>query len=227
MSSPDQTLESNAYAVAYRLLGDRPAARAVAGIAAERLRQCGGLDRPDWLYLLVEFTLDQTVEPGSYAVAVESDEHSGLRTALRRRLERAAPDERVAASLLHLAGYPVDFVAGVLHRTTEQTVELAGILAPPPGFDYRELGDPELTGRAEREANTRQRRVRRPHWTTIVVLAALVAMVVAATQVTGPRPTLGPPLEEGGLAAVTAPPHWPPHSAAPSAQPRSADPADE
>ena len=31
---------------------------------------------------------------------------------------------------------------------------------------------------------------------------AVVAVVVAATQITGPRPTLGPPLEEGGMGAV-------------------------
>jgi hypothetical protein len=203
VSSPDQTLEANAYAVSYRLLGDRPAARAVAGIAAERLRQCGGMSRPDWLYLLVEFTLDQTVQPGSLGVVPVDDEHSGLRTALRRRLERAAPDERVAAALVHLCGYPVEFVSGVVHRDRDETARLAGILAPPPGFDYRELGDPELTGRSPRREPAR-RGPRRPHWTTVVVVAVLVAMVIAATQVTGPRPTLGPPPEEGSTGVGTA-----------------------
>ena len=97
----DTALETNAYAISYRLLGDRPAARAVAGISAERLRQVGGMTRPDWMYLLVEFTLDQTVEPGVLAVSPNDDDpYTGLRTALRRRLERAAPDERVAGSLI-------------------------------------------------------------------------------------------------------------------------------
>jgi hypothetical protein len=198
----DAALETNAYAISYRLLGDRPAARAVAGIAAERLRQVGGTTRPDWMYLLVEFTLDQTVEPGVLVVPPSDDDpYTGLRTALRRRFERAAPDERVAAALLHLAGYPLDFVADVVHRDADTTTRLAGILAPPPGVDYRDLGDPELTRRepAGRQGTSRRRR---PHWTTLAAVAAVVAVVIAATQITGPRPTLGPPLEEGGMGAV-------------------------
>jgi len=203
VASPDddQTLEINAYAVAYRLLGDRPAARAVSGIAAERVRQAGGVTRPDWLYLLVEFTLDQTVGPGALVSSdPEGDEHSGLRVALRRRLERAAPDERVAGSLVHLAGYPVDFVADVVGRSPDETQQLAGLLAPPPGIAYRDLGDPELTGRVASERRDESRR-RGPHWTTIAALALIIAAVIAATQITGPRPTLGPPLEENGSSA--------------------------
>lgn len=198
----DAALETNAYAISYRLLGDRPAARAVAGISAERLRGVGGMSRPDWIYLLVEYTLDQTVEPGVLAVDPKDDDpYTGLRTALRRRLERAAPDERVAASLLHLAGYPVDFVASVIHRDPATTTRLAGILAPPPGVDYRDLGDPELTRRHPPRVESRRRR-RRPNWTTLAAVAGVIAVVLAATQITGPRPTLGPPLDEGGLGAV-------------------------
>jgi hypothetical protein len=201
----DTALETNAYAISYRLLGDRPAARAVAGIAAERLRQVGGTSRPDWLYLLVGFTLDQTVEPGVLAVGPNDDDpYTGLRTALRRRLERAAPDERVAGSLLHLAGYPLDFVATVVHRTPSTTAGLAGILAPPPGVDYRDLGDPELTRRPPPRREGRPRR-RRPHWTTLAAVAGVVAVLLAATQITGPRPTLGPPFEEGGLGLEVPP----------------------
>ena len=196
----DNALEMNAYAIPYRLLGDRPAARAVSAIAAERLRQNGGMSRPDWLYLLVEFTLDQTVEPGVLAVRPNDDDpYTGLRTALRRRLERAAPDERVAGSLIHLAGYPVDMISGVVNRSPEQTVQLAGILAPPPGVDYRDLGDPELTRRTPVPMGGAQSR-RRPHWTTLIAVAMVVAVVLAATQITGPRPTLGPPLDEGAAA---------------------------
>jgi hypothetical protein len=200
----DSALETNAYAISFRLLGDRPAARAVAGIAAERLRQVGGMTRPDWMYLLVEFTLDQTVEPGVMAVQAHPDDpYSGLRTALRRRLERAAPDERVAGSLIHLAGYSVDWVATVVNRSSEQTVQLAGILAPPPGVDYRDLGDPELTRRpAPTRADTTRRR---PHWTTLAAVAVVIAVILAATQITGPRPTLGPPLDEGSAPAASAP----------------------
>jgi len=201
----DTALETNSYAISYRLLGDRPAARAVSAIAAERLRQAGGMNRPDWLYLLVEFTLDQTVEPGVLAVRPNDDDpYTGLRTALRRRLERAAPDERVAGSLIHLAGYPVDMIAGVVNRSSEQTVQLAGILAPPPGVDYRDLGDPELTRRIPASVGAAQPR-RRPHWTTLIAVAMVAAVVLAATQITGPRPTLGPPLDEGSSAQTEAP----------------------
>lgn len=200
----DTALETNAYAISFRLLGDRPAARAVAGISAERLRQIGGMRRPDWMYLLVEFTLDQTVAPGVVAVEPnEDDPYSGLRAALRRRLERAAPDERVAGSLIHLAGYPVALVASVVNRSPQQTLQLAGILAPPPGVDYRDLGDPELTHRQPTRRSSGRRR-RRPHWTTLAAVAVVAAIVLMATQVTGPRPTLGPPLDEGGLGAPAA-----------------------
>ncbi len=206
----DAALETNAYAISYRLLGDRPAARAVAGIASERLRQVGGTSRPDWMYLLVEFTLDQTVEPGVLAVEPnDADPYTGLRTALRRRLERAAPDERVAGSLIHLAGYPVDLVAAVVNRTPEQTVALAGILAPPPGVDYRDLGDPELTHRSPQRRGQGRRR-RGPHWMTVVAVAVVAAIVLAATQITGPRPTLIAPGDEGSLGALhQAPEHDP------------------
>jgi hypothetical protein len=195
----DTALETNAYAISYRLLGDRPAARAVAGISTERLRQVGGMTRPDWMYLLVEFTLDQTVEPGVMAVRPSDDDpFAGLRTALRRRLERASPDERVAGSLIHLAGYPIELVATVVNRTPEQAVQLAGILAPPPGVDYRDLGDPELTHRRPVRRSDGSGR-RRPRWTTVAAVAVVAAIVLAATQITGPRPTLGPPIEEGGM----------------------------
>lgn len=207
-ATPDAVLETNAYAISYRLLGDRPAGRAVAGIAAERLRQVGGMSRPDWMYLLVEFTLNQTIEPGALAIAPNADDpYTGLRTALRRRLERAAPDERVAGALLHLGGYPIEFVASVVNRSIEQTVALAGVLAPPPGIDYRDLGDPELTRRTPVLATRGQRR--RPHWTTVVVTVLVLLALIVATQLTGPRPTLGPPPTEGGL-GVEAPAPVPP-----------------
>lgn len=209
----DAALETNAYAISYRLLGDRPAARAVAGIASERLRQVGGTTRPDWMYLLVEFTLDQTVEPGVLAVEPSDDDpYTGLRTALRRRLERAAPDERVAGSLIHLAGYPVDLVASVVNRPPEQTVALAGILAPPPGVDYRDLGDPELTHRQPQRRRGPGERRRGPHWMTVAAVALVAAIVLAATQITGPRPTLVPAGDEGSLGAMPLVQHGDPLS---------------
>lgn len=200
----DAALETNAYAISYRLLGDRPAARAVAGIAAQRVRQSGGLERPDWMYLLVGATIEHTLSPATPPPSnPDADPYSSLREALRRRLERAAPDERVAGSLLHLSGYPAEFVAQVVGRDVPHTVELAGVIAPPPGVAYRDLGDPELTHRPP--AAPRRRRRRRPHWTTLAALAVVVAAVIAATQVTGPRPTLGPPVDEGGMGLEAEP----------------------
>lgn len=188
----------NAYAISYRLLGDRPAAAAVAGIAAERLRQSGRAGAPDWLYALVQYTLDQTVAPGAPVVQEQpGDPAASLRAALRRRLARATPDERVAASLIHLAGYTPEFVGQVLGRSSEEATELAGVLAPPPGVAYRDLGDPQLT--RSRTATEAPRRARRPGVTTVLVILVLVAAVLVATQITGPRPTLGPPVDEGGL----------------------------
>jgi len=200
-----QTLEANSYAVAYRLLGDRPAARAVAGIAAQRLRQAhpGAMVPDDWLVMLTDYTIDQTVGPAALGADEDpADPHSGLRRALRRRLERATKEERVAGALIHLAGYPPDFVAAQLGTTPEQVRSLAGVLAPPPGVAYRDLGDPELTGVARPTgAGTRGRR-RRPHWTTVLAVLLVCLAVLYATQVTGPRPTL---VEEGGLGSEAVP----------------------
>lgn len=177
------------------------------------------------MYLLVEFTLVQTIEPGSLAVEANPDDpFSGLRTALRRRLERASPDERVAGSLVHLAGYPLEFVATVVNRSPDQVASLAGVLAPPPGLDYRDLGDPELTRRAPGPAENGHGR--RPHWTTVVAAALLVLAVLVATQMTGQRPTLESNTGEGGLGtpAPASTSHQPP-TGPPSAEPldRSSD----
>jgi hypothetical protein len=160
------------------------------------------MGRPDWLYLLVEYTLEQTVGPGAMSAHENPDDpFAGLRTALRRRLERATSDERVAGSLLQLAGYPADFVAGVVHTDPASAAALAQVVAPPPGVEYRDLGDPELTRRDVTPLKGRRRR--RPHWTTIAAITAVVTAILAATQITGPRPTLGPEVEEG-MAALDA-----------------------
>ena len=197
----DRALEANAYAISYRLLGDRGAAAAVAGIAAERLRQDQLTDRPDWLCHLALFTLEQTGDPGALRVgADDTDRYASIRAALRRRLARATPRERIAGSLVHLAGYPARFVGELLGCSEAEALEQARILAPPPGVAYRELGDPHLThADGSPGPGARPARRRRPHWVTVVVIVAVLASVIAATQLTGPRPTLGPP-EEGSTA---------------------------
>ncbi|MHB1139366.1 MAG: hypothetical protein ACYC2O_10455 [Microthrixaceae bacterium] len=225
-SLDDATLEANAYAVAYRLLGDRPAARAVSGIATQRLRQLGDGLPPDWLARLTEFTIEQTVGPASLGVDVGgADPKASLRAALRRRLERATTQERVAAALVHLAGYATEFVGPLLGVTPERAGELARVLAPPPGVAYRDLGDPELTGRAEAVAPSRRRRRRRPHWTTILAIVAILLAVLYATQVTGPRPTL---VDEGSLGASTSSAATTPGGpAAPATAPSSGAPSSD
>lgn len=198
MQSPESVpLESNAYAVSYRLLGDRPAALAVAGIAAERLRQLGDPLPTDWMAKLIEFTVTQTIGPSPIEhLNTEADEYWSIRTALRRRLEHAKTDERVVGALVHLSGYSIESVSSMTDIPVDEVQSLARVLAPPPGVHYRDLGDPELTG-GPTSQRTPQGRFRRPHWTTIVVLVVLALLVLYATQVTGPRPSL---VEEGGMA---------------------------
>ena len=219
--SDQSPFEANAYAVTYRLLGDAPAAHAAAHAAVgalDRARQRGDaamLSR-HWLYTLTDLAVTEAVASPAAMHGVDAsrsaaepatrdDPSAGLRAALRRRLINATPDERVAGALVHLAGYPTDFVAEVLGTTAEVASSASAVLAPPPGVDYRELGDPTLTGNGPTRAKRRDSRVRRPHWTTIAAVAIVAAAVIAATQVTGPRPTLGPPLDEGGAAAVELP----------------------
>ncbi len=220
--SDQSPFEANAYAVTYRLLGDVAAARAASGAAVaalDRARAREG-DSPGgrhWLYALTDFAVAEAVasplatrpsprptDPARHDEA-PPDASAGLRAALRRRLINATPDERVAGALVHLAGYPVEFVAEVLGSTPEAATAASAVLAPPPGVDYRVLGDPSLTGEEPHDAARHDGRMRRPHWTTVAAVAIVAAAVIAATQVTGPRPTLGPPLEEGGAAVLDAP----------------------
>lgn len=191
MPLPDPAaVDANAYAIAYRLLGDRPAARAAVGIAVERLRATGGLERPDWLCQVASATVSESVGvAASGATATSAPSDDALRAALRRRLASASDDERVAASLHHLAGYPVEQVAAFMGRPTGEVERLTGALAPPPGISYRELGDPELVGAAAPAPTGRRLRVSA---STLVTVLVIVGLVVGASRCVGPRPTLGP-----------------------------------
>lgn len=181
-------LYANSYAISYRLLGERRSADAVARQVAEELHRAGGIAGADWLQRLVVTTVLGSEQAGTA-------DDSGMRAALRRRLARATPDEQVAGSLVHLAGYPVDFVAGVLGVDEERAVSLAGVIAPPPDVDYRSLGDPALLSGVRAEQPDRSRSIAMPHWTTVAAVVAIVAFVLAATQCQGQRPTLGEPIE--------------------------------
>lgn len=192
MAGPDPSaVDANAYAIAYRLLGDRSAARAAIGIGLQRLEITGGLDGPDWLRLVAASTVAQSVgvaATGARPTGSDS-QHEAIRSALRRRLASASDDERAAAALHHLAGYPIDQVAGFMQLPAAEVARLAGVIAPPPGVSYRELGDPMLIG-APKSAEPRQRI--RVSVSTALTALAVIALVVGASRCVGPRPTLGP-----------------------------------
>lgn len=199
-------IESNSYAISYRLLGSRPAALAAAHIAAERVRQRfdeeGGLDvvqidAKNWLPMLVDFTVEASVKPEMYGDGdVASIDSAGLREALRRRLVRANRMERVIGALVHLGGYGIDDVAAMLVMDPRRVEVASHVLSPPPGIDYRSLGDPRLVGAAPVAP---QRRSIRPRRSTVIVATVLAILIVLAVQCQGPRPSL----VDNGAAANT------------------------
>lgn len=188
---------ANGYAIAYRLIGDRPAARAVVSIVVERAAAAGLLDRPDWICSVAVGTVAEVVGPvGSTLTDQLSPDASnapsgddGLRVALRRRLSSASDDERTASSLHHLAGYPVETVAGFMGRPVEEVTRLVGVLSPPPGVSYRALGDPELIGSTPVNGPRRRAML---NMSTLLSIIIVVALVLGASRCVGPRPALGP-----------------------------------
>lgn len=196
-------LESNSYAVAYRLLGSQAAAWAVASTAAQRVRSRFGADQEAdisnapvevWLPMLIDFTIDQSVRiDGNAHGDTSHDEFLGLREAMRRRLVRASRQERVVSALVHLCGYPESTVASMLKMSPDAVRTASIILDPPPGIDYRKLGDPDLIGQSRDLSNVR---VQMPLPSTVLVAAILLIVILFATRCTGPRPTL---VDEGSL----------------------------
>lgn len=192
MARPDRSaVNANAYAIAYRLLGDRAAAQAAIGIALQRVDAAGGLDRTDWLAVLASSTVEQSV--GVAATGIRPSEpdsaQEGLRSALRRRLASASNDERTAAALHHLAGYSIDQVAAFMGRTPADVARLAGVIAPPPGVSYRDLGDPILIGGSATDDPRRRVRV---SVSTALTALVVIALAIGASRCVGPRPSLGP-----------------------------------
>jgi poly(3-hydroxybutyrate) depolymerase len=225
-----EALQANAYAIAFRLLGDRPAARAASTIAVEQVRAQGGLADPRWPARLAVATVHQSVgiladgrRPGASDHGGPVDVEEGLRASIRRRLATATDDEQAAAGLHHLAGYDLHHVAVAMGRSPDDVAALAAVLAPPPGVSYRLLGDPEVLG-AGSGVGTAVRTPRR-RWrpalrgTTMALVAGVLALVVAATIAVGARPSLGP--TEPGRAEVR---FGPDVRSAPSVGCRGADP---
>ena len=119
----------------------------------------------------------------------ESPSVAEQRRFLRRRLSTLDGRSRAAAALRHLAGYDADRVAAFLGTDVAEVEILAAPLAPPPGSSWRVLGDPVVRG----EASTvrRRRRHRRVPWKSLLAALVVVALVVLASRMTGPRPRLG------------------------------------
>lgn len=202
--TPDP-LEANAYAITFRLLGDRPAASAASRISAERVRARRVATDPRLLAdlaaeavrnsvgVIAEGRRAQPATSGSLADVAPGSDDEALRAALRRRLASSPDPQRSAAALHHLAGYPIEQVAGFLGVGVEEAARDAAVLAPPPGVSYRTLGDPLVRGTgAATTPRVRHRRRRLVRWTTVVPAVVVVALVVAAGRSVGERPTLGP-----------------------------------
>ncbi len=201
--TPDP-LEANAYAITFRLLGDRPAASAASRISAERVRARRDAADPRLLSDLAAEAVRNSVgviaegrrarpgTSGSLADVSPGSDDETLRAALRRRLASCPDPQRSAAALHHLAGYPIEQVAGFLGVAVDEATRDAAVLAPPPGVSYRALGDPLVGGAGAAAPRARRRRRRLVRWTTVVPAVVVVAVVVAVGRSVGERPTLGP-----------------------------------
>lgn len=179
-------MRANGYAIAFRLLGERDAANTAVDAAIERAGADGSLEDPAWMCGLAAATVTTSLA----APAVEPPPpEDGLRTELRRRLGAATTDERIASSLHHLAGYPLDAVAAFMQRPVPDAELLAHALDPAPGVGYRELGDPDLLGR---RVGRPTRSVPHPSRSTVLSLVVVLLLALGASRCVGSRPTLGP-----------------------------------
>ncbi|MBS1837650.1 MAG: hypothetical protein JST64_08125 [Actinobacteria bacterium] len=214
MSDTDlDAARANAHAIAYRLIGDRAATRAVVDTSMERLRASGALDRPDWLCALAAETVagsvgvlgtalttgpaatasaastSATTGPGCGASSpgpTDADPEAPRRTELRSRLAAASRDERIAAALHHLAGYPIETVATFMGRSPEEVARLADVVRPPQGTSYRFLGDPNLVGPPPAARRSPPRISR----STVASIVVVIGLVLGASRCVGERPTL-------------------------------------
>ena len=192
MSAPadHEAIEPNAYAIAFRLIGDAPRSRSVAVATADFVSSIGGIDNPYWLAeTAAEAVRLSLIEPPADGGDVQ------LRVAVRRRLAAATPEEVAAASLHHLAGYPIADVAAALRLDPAVAAQRALLLSPPAGILVPASRRPEADRRrwppSDRDTATEQRsRRRRLLRNAAVLLVVLALATMGAALSVGDRPTL-------------------------------------
>ena len=187
-------IEPNAYAIAFRMIGNPERSAVVSWETANFVSSIGGLANPFWL----AETAAEAVRLSLLRPPADSGDVQ-LRDSIRRRLAAAAPEELAASSLFHLAGYPIEDVATALSVDVTSARRYAQLLSPPPGVTYKHLGDPALIGEDEVEpepvvdaGTMADRKARRTRWvrSTALLLAGAVAVAVGAALSVGDRPTL-------------------------------------
>ena len=191
---------ANAYAISFRLLGDAELAAEVAAKAAERLGErgdAGGEPGPrEGLAALASRAVDASLAAaGSGSAGPGEVRRASERERLRTLFSEASPQSRVAAALVHLAGYPEEVVAGDMDITSEQVRELIGDFRPATEDQWLSLGDPALSGSGAEPQR------RRPG----VLWAVAAACALGALLWFGTRSGERPELEPGSAAGVQAP----------------------
>ncbi len=190
---------ANAYAVTYRLLGDRGIATELSTSIAERYGPSESEPADRWLPDVVHDAVAASLAlEGELARELAAADSASMREALRRRLGGADDATRVAVGLHELAGYPVDVTAGLMSFDADEVASMCGPYAAPPGSSWAELGDP--VNRAAGGIKRAQRTPRRVPVFAIVAVLAVVALAIWAGTSIGERPSVG----EGGGAAQGA-----------------------
>ncbi|MGI9579133.1 MAG: hypothetical protein ACR2OH_13110 [Microthrixaceae bacterium] len=181
---------ANAYAVSYRLLGQRDMATELSSTVAARF---GGResDPPStWLPGVVSDATEAALALGTeFPDELAAAEQASAREALRRRLSGADSTTWVAVGLHHLGGYPLDRTAAVMDTDQSTVEELCGPYAPPPGVTWASLGDP-LTREAGRVRRSGAQRNRFPIYPVLAGVIVVALVIWAATSV-GERPSVG------------------------------------
>lgn len=241
-------VEANAYAIAYRLLGNRVDALKVAsnvsdatsalvdhhstvnwsdawsrdstpqrhldvadsepsaGPFNDQRTTFGRAESPiAWLGFVAERAVTLSLNRPVHIVPSVGSNHdesavqqvASLRSAVRRRLENSTAEEQVAGALVHLAGYPIEFVARAMQVSQEQLVAWSNTLTPPPNMSYRLLGDPEMTH--EDVTLGHETPWWKRHMFTLLIVLLVLVLGFWITRLSGERPTFGDELDPNEL----------------------------